>query len=179
MENVHPLIERLYGLDRRGLAVLRRSLAYEPGTFPAAYPYVESYVRHESERTPYYLLAGLYALYERAESERGSTPTGTRRSTLGSAAADLYERKEKSPSIESRFIALLDADEEQLPNRLRQMVSLLRSESISIDWQRLLDDLRWWSFPERTVQQRWARDFYRAVPATLETEPNESDTETE
>lgn len=179
MENVHPLIERLDRLDRRELAVLRRSLAHEPGTFPDAYRYVESYVRHESERTPYYLLAGLYALYERAENQRGSAPTGARRSTLGSAVADLYEQKEKSESIESRFIALLDADEEQLPNRLRQMVSLLRSASISIDWQQLLEDLRWWSSTRRNVQQRWARDFYRAVPETLETESRESDTETE
>ena len=45
-------IEWLEGLNQKDTkvrAVLRRSLAFNPGAFPPAYPYVEPFVRNESD----------------------------------------------------------------------------------------------------------------------------------
>ncbi len=45
-------IEWLEGLNKKDTkvrAVLRRSLAFEPGTFVPAYPYVEPFVKGESD----------------------------------------------------------------------------------------------------------------------------------
>ncbi|WP_027883564.1 type I-E CRISPR-associated protein Cse2/CasB [Meiothermus rufus] len=130
------------------------------------------------ERLVYYLVAGLWATTvssselehfrqqpeeEPAQAEENTAEAGYRR-TLGHAVAELYLARNQSQSIEQRFIALLDADEEQLPYRIRQMVQLLKGgEGISIYWPELLRDLLAWKREHRPVQQKWARAFYRTV----------------
>lgn len=77
--------------------------------------------------------------------------------------------RDQSKSIEQRFIALLDAGEEQPPYRIRQMVQLLGSgEGIRIYWPELLRDLLAWNHERRPVQQKWARAFYRTVAKEME-----------
>ena len=62
-------IEWLEGLNQKDTkvrAVLRRSLAFDPGTFVPAYPYVEPFVKDESNswrREMHYLVAGLWAAH--------------------------------------------------------------------------------------------------------------------
>lgn len=183
-------LRRLGKQDLGGVAMLRRSLGAEPGTDVRVYPFVEPHLPNDYPwtRTTYYLTAGLWATVNTAsvlaaapiddeESASGATetPAGvepqldrTRRDrrTFGFAVATLYLERKKAESIEQRFIALLDADEVQLPYRLRQMVQLVKAEEgIRIHWVRLLDDLLWWNDDERHVQQRWARAFYRATNA--------------
>ncbi|MFN3392457.1 MAG: type I-E CRISPR-associated protein Cse2/CasB [Meiothermus ruber] len=131
------------------------------------------------ERVCYYLVAGLWASTvssseleqlrkeeeepEVGQNDEGGVNKGYRR-TLGHAVAQLYLAREQSKSIEQRFIALLDADEEQLPYRLRQMVRLIKSqEGIRIYWSELLRDLLAWNRERKPVQQKWARAFYRTV----------------
>ena len=66
-------IEWLEGLNQKDTkvrAVLRRSLAFDPGAFPPAYPYVEPFVRNERDewkREMHYLVAGLWAANWREE----------------------------------------------------------------------------------------------------------------
>lgn len=163
MDRIPAFVEWLKGLDRRAFAELRRSLAFEPGTYPPAYPFVERYIAYEHERWCFYLHAGLFALCAQGEGpvEVEDEGSSQRVPNLSSAVAELYARRDQSPSIEHRFIALLDADEEQLPHRLRQMVALLQGERIHIHWVQLLKDLLAWTHDRRYVQQRWAREFYR------------------
>ena len=64
-------------------------------------------------------------------------------------------------STERRFVALLDADAEQLPHRLRQAIALLKDETI--DFGVLLNDLLYWHAQRKPSQLKWARDFYRTL----------------
>lgn len=164
MDRTTVFVEWLRGLDRKAFAELRRSLAFEPGTYPPVYPFVERYVAHECERWCFYLHAGLFALFAAGDAitEGKGQDENQRAPSLGGAVAELHARRDRSPSIEHRFIALLDADEEQLPHRLRQMVALLQGEGIRIYWVQLLKDLLAWTHDRRYVQQRWAREFYRS-----------------
>lgn len=191
-------IQRLRRLGQRdlgGVAILRRSLGAEPGADVRAYPFVEPYLPSEYPwtRTAYYLVAGLWASVNTAsvlaaapdeDEERAAPstdaptepvpptePVQRDRRSFGHAVATLYLQRGKVESVEQRFIALLDADEEQLPYRLRQMVQLVKAdEGIRIHWARLLDDLLDWNHPERYVQRRWARAFYRTVNAARATD---------
>jgi CRISPR system Cascade subunit CasB len=79
-------------------------------------------------------------------------------------AVQKVARQRDSKSVEQRFVALLDADADELVWRLRHLVQLVASEGVSIDWPALLADLLAWQHPERRVQQRWARQYWR-VPA--------------
>jgi CRISPR system Cascade subunit CasB len=161
-------LEKLNERDTRVRATLRRSLSFEPGAFPAAYPYVEPFLKGEDaqwRRQVHYLVAGLWAQHRGDGGPEGRS--------LGAACAAFAAGKAGSDSTERRFIALLDADRDQLPHRLRQMVALLKG--VPPDWDSLLRDLLAWTIPERPVQNRWARDFYRniAQDAPSEIQPSE------
>ena len=143
---------------RPARAALRRSLAFPPGAYPKAMPYVEPFIRevdrkrneqeahYLEEREAYYLVAALYALKDGAHQE-GRT-----------LARALREKARKSDSVEKRFLALLDADRDQIAFRLRQAVALVEG---GLDFAQLLDDLvEWFDFKGLRVRARWAREFY-------------------
>ena len=148
-------LEKLNEKDTKIRAVLRRSLSFPPGRFVPAYPYVEPFLKGEERpwrREMFYLVAGLWAAHWR-EDQRGQPMS------LGKACA-VYQTASGSTSAERRFITLLDADSEQLPHRLRQMVALLNEQSI--DFDDLLKGLLFWNDDQRRTQNNWARDFYRS-----------------
>jgi len=147
--------------DRGALARLKRSLASDPGTDSQVFPYIERFVGRErpdgdSWRLALYLCAGLFAL----------NPSHREGSSLGTAYGRAVQVRE-SESLEARFMALLGAEPERLPVILRQIVSILASDSEALDYVRLLDDLAQWLNPwnheaRDRLRQRWARDFYQA-----------------
>jgi CRISPR system Cascade subunit CasB len=154
----------LNGKDTKVRAVLRRSLAFEPGRYVPAYPYVEPFVKHENSswrREMHYLIAGLWAAHFREEQSNAKTP-------IGIACHALYLDKNRSPSIERRFITLLDSDRDQLPHRMRQMLALLKE--YPIDFDALLAGLLSWNDDRKRTQNAWARDFYRNLQDDTETE---------
>lgn len=162
-------LEDLNKRDSRVRAVLRRSLAFDPGTFPAAFPYVERFLKDDDStwrRQVHYLVAALWASHWKAERSGSKQPIGT--------AAALHQLASQSASTERRFIALLDADADALPYRLRQIVALLKDQSI--DFDALLKDLLRWSSPGKHTQNLWARQFYRLLKKDFDL-PEESETE--
>lgn len=163
-EHAQNFITYLIGLndrDRGAFAHLKRSLGFDPGAYPAAYPYVERFVgadkyAEDPWRQALYLTAGLFAFHP--QHDEGSS---------FAAALGRVGRQRESKSIEQRFVALLGAEPESLPTLLRQAVSLLAADRIGCDYASLLDDLARWLDPFRQdardrLRQRWARDFYRA-----------------
>lgn len=163
-------ITHLWRQDRKGFAELRRSLGEPPGMSVAAIPYVERFSLGENDwvRCMYYLVAGLFCLVERPLEPR-ATPPEPYKKNLGESMAQLYLMRDRSGSTEQRFVRLLDADAERLADRLRQNVTLLRSEGVPIGWDVLLNDLKFWRSENRRVQHRWARSFYLTAEAESET----------
>lgn len=174
-EHAERFIEYLLQLagpqgNRGAMATLRRSLAFAPGCYPPAYPYVEPFVGHErsvrdARRLALYGVAGLFARHP-----------AHRRQSFASAFGELLRQrvsvgKGNGDSVEKRFIALLGADPENVLDYLRQAVSLLAATELGLDYARLLDDLSHWMRPDGDrdrLRQQWARDFYRAAQATSE-----------
>lgn len=87
--------------------------------------------------------------------------------SIGTACA-AHQIASGSTSTERRFIALLDADRDQLPHRLRQMVALLKEQAI--DFDALLNGLLYWDGDQKRTQNIWARDFYRNLNHETETD---------
>lgn len=169
-ERANAFITYLHELalrDRGAVAKLRRSLAFAPGAYPGAYPWVERFVgtdRHANDpwRRALYLVAGLFALHP---AQRADTSFAT---AFGRVA-----RNRESASIEQRFVTLLSADTDEIAQRLRQAVTLLAADGSGCDYAALLEDLSRWMDPfapeaRDRIRQRWARDFYRiqAAPAS-------------
>jgi len=144
--------------DRGARAILRRAAAFAPGEYVHAFAFVEPFLpaeAPESERRAFYLCAMLYALHGQHQEGR----------SLARAFGALWWRNDKRPSLEKRFIALLEADADGLAEHLRQIVTLLKEEAF--DHAALLADLRELQKPYVTERQnriraRWAKDFYRS-----------------
>jgi CRISPR system Cascade subunit CasB len=157
-------LESLNKQDSKVRAILRRSLSFEPGEFVPAFPYVEPFVKDEKNfwrRKIYYLIAAVWAEHWREGRTTATLPIGK--------ACAAYQRESGSSSTERRFINLLDADLDQLPNRLRQIVALLKE--YSIDFDALLKGLLYWNDDQKRTQNNWARDFYRNIENETEKEP--------
>lgn len=164
MSGLIAWLEQLNESDSKARAVLRRSLAFDPGQHIPAFPYVEPFLKGVEEgwrRDMHYLVAALWAAHWREGRAGSATP-------LARACA-AYQLNSGSASTERRFISLLDADREQLPYRLRQMVALLGEQPIDFDV--LLNDLLRWNRDDKRIQNTWARDFYRALNPTSKNEP--------
>lgn len=151
----HRLIRYLKGLenrqDRAALAQLRRGLGKPPKTVMEMYPYLGQFLSHETRRNyenAVFIVAALFAYYPDAPSNAGN---------LG---ASLRQLKDESDSIEKRFVALLNAEAEDLPYYLRQIIGLLKSKEVAVNWQMLFDDVQFWNADNRRVQARWARSFW-------------------
>ena len=147
-------LESLNEKDTKVRAVLRRSLAFDPGAFVPAYPYVEPFLKGEDnpwQREMLYLVAGVWAAHWREGRNGAPLPIGK--------ACAAYQTASGSTSTERRFINLLDADRDQLPHRLRQMIALLKEQSIDFDG--LLNGILYWNDDQKRTQNSWARDFYR------------------
>lgn len=157
VEHLVKLSERK---DRGALAALRRGLARPPGSAPEMHRYVASWADGESSRwreDVYYIVAALFAYHPiQWNSDKEARPD------LGDSFARLRRVEGVSEEgIERRFTALLSIHMEDLYVHLRHAVSLLKSNGVSIDWVRLLDDLKYWGHEDRFIQRNWARAFWR------------------
>ena len=103
---------------------------------------------HEDTEDTYFLVATLFPLAESGDE--------------GSLGHALYRARDKkyAQGLDRRAEILLDADQEQLPFRLRQAVRFLDSKRVAVNWPRLLKDLLAWGHPNRYVQENWARDYF-------------------
>lgn len=71
----------------------------------------------------------------------GVHPKNTAGGNLGSSMAGVVRVRGLTPSLERRFVALLEADGDDLAGHLRRAVSLTRSADIPLNWAQLLADV--------------------------------------
>ncbi len=152
------------GENRAALAALRRGLGREGGAWET-YPTVMPFVRKDASRaeeTAYFIVGALFGLNP-SPSWRRSDIEDRRATNFGASLAILKNKNPESDSVERRFVALLNAEAEDLPTHLRHAVSLIKSSDspVPVDWLSLLNDLTWWESENREVQRRWARAFWR------------------
>ncbi|MCL5671504.1 MAG: type I-E CRISPR-associated protein Cse2/CasB, partial [Acidobacteria bacterium] len=112
----------------------------------------------------YYLIATLFGLYPKQKPgyPRRVNRNGKAWTEHWSLGAAFRPLKQKSDSMGTRFVALLNAHPDDLDDHLRHAVSLLKSNDQPLDWFRLFEDLLQWDHPDGHVQLWWARDFYRS-----------------
>lgn len=159
------LIAYLKGLekrqDRAALANLRRGLGKPPKTAMEMYPYLGRFLSHETKHNyenAVFIIAALFAYYPDAAGN------------VGNLGASLRKLKDESDGIEKRFVVLLNAEADDLPYYLRQIIGLLKSKEIAVNWEQLFKDVKNWSSDKRFVQQNWARSFWGSFSAEARTE---------
>jgi CRISPR system Cascade subunit CasB len=168
------LVSWLRGLaerdDRARLAALRRGLLLEPHQFYELYrvvppQFLEGISRQEIERR--LAVAVLFAFHPTSFSDQ---QLAERHRNLGESLRMLAERQgaggandpdELLPEpLRRRMDAILAAHPDELFDHLRQVIRLLKSGEVPVDWDQLLWDLRNWEREDRLVQWQWSRSFY-------------------
>lgn len=160
-EEIFQNLEKRAAVNTAVVAVLRRSLAHEPGLYPPSFPYVEilTYGQGEWRRRATYLAAACWAKAQRAQLTE-KTISAVDLATALRKLRDDPKRSQAGESLTKRFTALLDSDSDELAWRLRQITSQISSAAIAIDWPALLNDLWRWNLSSRSVQVNWARQFW-------------------
>lgn len=144
--------------DRGYRAAMRRW--WSDGTRHYAYPILGRIYALDDERKS--LIAALYALHA-----KDSTPAHVSGgNSIGTAALKLGGGSTSSSgfdSMEKHFRRLLAADDlDDLGRQLHRLVKRLERESISLDYARLLGDLRQFRTNPEAVKTRWALAFWQA-----------------
>ena len=65
-----------------------------------------------------------------------------------------------SEPLKRRLDTILAAHPDDLFGHLQQVMRLLKSGEVPVDWNQLLWDLRNWGREDRRVQWEWSRSFY-------------------
>lgn len=139
--------------NRAALAHLRRGLGKPPKTAMEMFPYLGRFLSHDTKpnyENTVFIIAALFAYYPDAKH------------TSGNLGASLRELTESSDSIEKRFVALLNAETEDLPYYLRQIIGLLKSNDIGVNWEKLFFGVQNWKNEnlKETIQSQWAKQFW-------------------
>ncbi|HEU5348622.1 MAG TPA: type I-E CRISPR-associated protein Cse2/CasB [Ktedonobacterales bacterium] len=141
------------------LAALRRGLGKPPGTVAEMYPYVVQYLPKQAGQRvedAYFLIAALFAWHQ-LDWTAGEERKVNR--NFGASFRRLALSVD-SQSTEKRFVALLDARGEDLPEHLRHAIGLLKSKEIPVDWVQLLEQVSVWDHDNRRVQRAWAGAYW-------------------
>lgn len=154
-------LERLAGLDRGELAILRRNagstLAEARNAAGVFYRLLPPGVPERDEET-YFLVATLYGLNKyRFNDDFGAT-------------LRTVKIKTGQDSVDRRMAMLLDSEFDlidgfrpgggEMAYRLRQCVRLASGHEVGVDWGALLRDLLQWSRPGKRARKQWARSYY-------------------
>lgn len=125
--------------------------------------------------TPEMIITAVYAVHytetASAHSQRGSS-LGLALRKLGGGS----EKADEFPAVERHFMRLISSDNlTDISEQLRRFAIKLRTHSpfLSLDYQRLLWDLREFLTQSDKVKLRWAADFWQAP--LLDSEPTPTD----
>ena len=158
------LLERLRkNKDDRGMMANLRCILVEKKKH-RAWPVLNRLGVPITEEVPAFV-AGLYATHPDGDSELVKNFGETCKrielargedTTEFSGNADNAKKKNLSPT-ERRFQHLLAADRSEIPERVMRMVLMAKSQGVSINYEKLMHDLKYWG--ERT-KTAWAAAFW-------------------
>ena len=148
--------------DRGDLAILTRNagntIAESRGAMKAYYNLLPYGIADSPNEEIYFLVATLYG--------------HNKYHFTGNFGQTMKRVKESanSESIDHRVATLLDSEFDfidgikpgggEFAYRLRQCVKLANGHEVGVDWYRLLQDLKFWGYPEKRVQKNWARSYF-------------------
>jgi len=152
--------------DRGTLAGLRKGLGEPRGWHPAVAMVVDRAIGdvhlRDSQRDVLNMTAALFSIHPniRKREDRWGTSLLDSLSQLQVSLGRTSD--EDRQALDRRVMALLNADQEDVFHHLRHLIRLFRNADVAIDWIQLAYDLDSWSSTERSVQRRWARQWWGA-----------------
>jgi CRISPR system Cascade subunit CasB len=163
--------------DRARLAKLRRGLGLSLNDVTASdvvQPLLWEDAPREIEQT-LYLIGPLFAFHRLPYD-------GHRRGNMGDHFRALSAGEELNSAVERRFLSLLAAEPDELPDALRQAVALLRAKDVAVNWRQLFVDVYRWldrsPFGEQKrqdVRLAWSRALWRLPPRQVAADESQAE----
>ena len=161
---------------RATLAKLRRGVGKHPGSLPDVWDFTldgmpQNFMSRNGETTPEqwaaYLTLTMFALHQQGK-DINVNPMSVYGNSLGDAVRVLRMKRgeEATDAVKRRFdIVVTSNSAEELAYHIRSLISMLKSESIPLDYPRLADDiLKFQSISKRDgVRLRWGQDYYMST----------------
>ncbi len=157
---------------RASFARLRRGAGHIPGEIPQIWgdflldlpdELLGTKTKISAAEWSVYIALTLFAMHQQGK-DRKTQPMHKEGISLGAAANRLIQTEDDRQRIANRFYPVATAsDTEELSNRLRGLVTLLKSEDIPLDYVMLAKDLYLFQHPDynSSVKLNWGRDFCR------------------
>lgn len=165
---------------RASFARLRRGAGHIPGEIPQIWgdflldlpdELLGTKTKISAAEWSVYIALTLFAMHQQGK-DRKTQPMHKEGISLGAAANRLIQTEDDRQRIANRFYPVATAsDIEELSNRLRGLVTLLKSEDIPLDYVMLAKDLYLFQHPNynASVKLNWGRDFCRIKKAAKAT----------
>lgn len=164
------------GAGKAALANLRRGIGHEPGELPQLFGTIlmdmpESFMsdngKASKEEWSCYIALTLYAMHQQGFDAKNSSMHTQEEISIGRALARLASASDDA-NAEDRMLQKLHAfatsvDMKEASYHLRNMIQLLCSKGIPVNYAMLAADLYEFQFPDgkNRVNLRWGQDFYR------------------
>lgn len=158
------------GEGKRVLAEMRRGVGKHPGEMPSLWGMIFDGIDETllGKDKPSYAEWGIYTaltLYA-LHSQGFDGCANVNGPSVGTATADLVETDEDIERIQKHLnLVVTSGTPEELSYHLRGIVTLLRSNKISLDYARLAKEfyLIWFSEESSKIKLQWGRDFYKKI----------------
>lgn len=153
--------------DRGALAGLRKGLGEPKGWHPAVSMVVDRAIGdvdlYNSQRDVLNITAALFSLHPHIRRRDEGVWGTSLMESLSQLQKSLGRTSDEDrQALDRRVMALLNANKEDVFHHLRHLIRLFRNSDVAIDWMQLAHDLDRWASPERSVQRRWARNWWGA-----------------
>jgi CRISPR system Cascade subunit CasB len=154
---------------KEDLATFRSGISREPGTVAALFPYYRTVVSDEHAREWHlpaglkaeHVALGLYGLHQQSQRKAMHQP-GT---PIGRALLRLRRNDRLSADAVDRRVsaAIASTSLDALATRLRGLITQLRGMEQPVDYDRLVDDLLDWQWPnsQQRIRRFWGADYFR------------------
>jgi CRISPR system Cascade subunit CasB len=149
--------------SRAAMANLRSGLSKPFGAAYKMDPYILKKLPENAsplQEFIYYLVASLFAYWHQGKDKSVIFSGNMGKSLRQLVNQDSKNRDVIEKRIEKRLNAILESSIEDLEEYLRQIVSLLKSKEIPVDWAQLLHDIQLWNHDSRFIQHEWAKGFW-------------------
>lgn len=150
--------------DRGKMAVLRRAATGQTRNQVAAWPIIFSLGGNiQSAEKEYVGIAALYAMHPEIGNEEN----------FGEICKKISLKKTKGVTItesaERRFRRLILSDNaEELCEQLRSWIRMAKSEGISVNYEKLFQDILEWKYNADFIRKDWAASFWGVKKESVE-----------
>ena len=169
-QKIYSLTRDSNASSKADLANLRRAVGKKPGSVPEIWGltigglperFTSKNLNPNREEWTVHIALTLFSLHQQSADKLMHSKG--KEYSLGNSVRKLVKTNEDESRVKRRFDSVsTSSDIEELSNHLRGLIQILKTDSISLDYTSLTEDIYLFQNPEMKdkVKLKWGRDYY-------------------